>query len=337
MMKFFKILFFNSMIIGSIIAISAHSWFTGWIGLEINLLSILPLLKNHKNSFPSEATIKYFIVQTLGSSLFLFAVVTQFLLKNPFNELNPPNIVFFSTAMLLKSGAAPFHFWLPEVLSGLSWMNILLIMTWQKLAPMVFLAYQIEKYTLLFSVIIISSSMISGFQGLNQTCLRKIMAYSSINHVSWMISTLLTSTNIFYYYFIIYMIINMNIIIILNKYNIFFLNQLANIFTQKKMIKFLFITNFLSLGGLPPFLGFFPKWLTINNMVINSHYTLTSILIIFTLISLFFYLRIAFSSLTLLSSESLIIIFNKKYYMHFTTNLFTLMGLVSCSFTDSFI
>lgn len=310
---------------------------SAWIGLEINLLSLIPLLKNTKNNYPSERAIKYFISQIIASSLLIFSVII-FFNSNIFpEEFKPIETILIRTTLLLKIGAAPFHFWLPEVIRGLNWFNSLLILTWQKIAPIILLTYLIKTYILFFSSVIIISSIIRGFQGLNQTCLRKILAYSSINHVRWIISSLLNSTNICIYYFIIYCLININIIFILKKYNVFYLRQLSIIFTFNKKIKFLFILNFLSLGGLPPFLGFFPKWITIHNIVDNNHYTLTTILIISTLISLYFYLRITFSSFTIYTKESLIISLNKINFTLFLTNTFSLLGLIICRLIYSYL
>lgn len=218
---------------------------------------------------------------------------------------------------------------------GLNWPRILILITWQKIAPILILSYIVKEHILFFSIIIIVSSVIRGLQGLNQICIRKIIAYSSINHVSWIIATLISSIDIWLYYFIVYCFININIYFIFKKYRIFYINQLANILTLKKKTKFIFILNFLSLGGLPPFLGFLPKWIAINRIINNEHYFIATILIIFTLISLYFYLRITFSSLTVYSKETLIIIFNKINYFHFITNLFSLIGLIICRFIDT--
>lgn len=338
MSKFYKVLFFNSILIGTLVSVSAYSWFVAWIGLEINLLSIIPLLKIKKNKYPSERALKYFITQVIASSILLFSIIYFFRLNNSLSEaLRPTEALIISTSLLLKIGAAPFHFWLPEVLRGLTWSNVFLILTWQKIAPIVLFSYNIRSNILYFSIIIISSSIIRGLQGLNQVCLRKILAYSSINHLSWIISAILNSLNICIFYFIIYSLINLNIIIIFNKFKVFYLNQLISIFSYNKKIKFFFILNFLSLGGLPPFLGFFPKWLVINNITNTNNYTLACILIIFTLISLYFYLRITFSSYTIFTIESLIILFNKIRFFQFITNSLSLLGLIICTFTDSII
>jgi NADH-ubiquinone oxidoreductase chain 2 len=186
-------------------------------------------------------------------------------------------------------------------------------------------------YTILFSIIIIASSIIRGLQGLNQICLRKILAYSSINHVRWILSSLLNSLYIWIFYFLTYRLININIILIFKKFKIFYINQLINIINFKKKIKFLFILNFLSLGGLPPFLGFLPKWLTINRLIEHNHFTLIITLIIFTLVSLYFYLLIVFSTFTINSEKTIVYIYNKIRYFHFIINSLALLGLIICT------
>nr|WCZ71279.1 NADH dehydrogenase subunit 2 [Hylobitelus xiaoi] len=329
MKNLYKLMYFNTMLMGTLISISTLTWFTTWIGLEINLLSLMPLMKHFKNKYSSEATIKYFITQAMASSILLFSIIIFTNMKNFSMEMTTIASLLVNTSLLFKMGAAPLHFWFPEVMSGLNWEMAFIMMTWQKIAPMILLTY--TNYIPMFlSIVIIISSMVSGIQGMNYICLRKILAYSSINHVSWMISALLNSTSIWFYYFIIYCMINFNIIIIFYQYNIFFMNQMNNLFSFNKSIKFFFMLNFLSLGGLPPFLGFFPKWLTINHMVMNNFYTLAILLIIFTLISLFIYLRITFSTFTLNSEESITLTYKKTSYFLFFSNTLSLAGLILC-------
>nr|ARH54996.1 NADH dehydrogenase subunit 2 [Dorytomus tortrix] len=329
-------MFLMMMALSTMIAISSMSWFVTWIGLEINLLSIMPLMKSFKDKYATEATIKYFIIQAMASSILLLSIIMFISTSKLGIEYITAASLVMNTALLLKLGAAPFHFWFPEVISGLNWEMVFILMTWQKIAPMILLSYSTHAITFL-SIIIIFSSMVSGLQGINQTCLRKILAYSSINHVSWMIAAILNSVTVWVYYFIIYCIINTNILVILYMHKIYFINQLSMIFSKNKKIKFFFMLNFLSLGGLPPFLGFFPKWITMNFMIKNEYYTLSVILIIFTLISLYFYLRITFSSFNFNSEESLIKIFNKMSFFQFFTNLISLMGLVVCSIYTNFL
>nr|QTV20874.1 NADH dehydrogenase subunit 2 [Anoplophora horsfieldi] len=329
-MKFYKILFFLTMIIGTLIAISSYSWLSMWMGLEINLLSFIPLLKDSKNLYPTESALKYFITQSLASSILLLSIILSLNLKEFFLETFQFLSIIMNSALLTKMGAAPFHAWFPEVMEGLNWMMSLLMLTWQKIAPMILIFYNYQMSSFLLIIILISS-IFSGILGFNQISLRKIMAYSSINHISWMLASLLHNQMIWMIYFSIYSIITFNIIIILKILNIFYLNQLFNAMNFSKSIKFSFLLNFFSLGGLPPFLGFFPKWLVINNLVLNNFFFLSILLIIFTLITLYFYLRISFSSLMINSNESLIF-FKKKYnFKIFLINFISLSGLLVCT------
>nr|YP_009441591.1 NADH dehydrogenase subunit 2 [Hylastes brunneus]AOY40137.1 NADH dehydrogenase subunit 2 [Hylastes brunneus] len=291
-------MFYISLFLGTLISISSLSWLTAWIGLEMNLLSILPLMKTLKNKISTESMIKYFITQAIASNILLFSVI-MFTASTNFSNFNYISTLIslsLTSSLFLKMGAAPFHFWLPEVVSGMPWHMVLILLTWQKLAPMILLANSMNNLMFLYSVIIFSS-LIGSLLGINQTCIRKIMVYSSINHMGWMISTLLISYNTWLIYFIIYFIINLNIMVLFNKFNLFYLTQLFSIFTFNKKMKLLFMMNFFSLGGLPPFLGFLPKWITINQLINSTSYFMTIMLIFLSLISLFFYLRLSFSSL----------------------------------------
>nr|UUL71574.1 NADH dehydrogenase subunit 2 [Aromia bungii] len=328
MTQFFKLLFLSTLVMGTLVAVSSYSWLSMWMGLEINLLSIIPILSNSKSMLSSESALKYFITQAMASSILLFSII---MMMNS-NDFLPQNFnylfsMIMNSALLTKVGAAPFHIWFPEVMEGLSWMNCLIMLTWQKVAPMIILMYNSKMITFL-SLIIIISSLIGGIMGINQISLRKIMAYSSINHIGWMIAGMVSSINIWTIYFLIYSLISINIILIFNKLNIFFLKQMFSSSNPNKTMKFFLIMNFLSLGGLPPFLGFLPKWLTVNNLVINNFFFLSSCLIILTLITLFFYLRMTFTSMIMNSSES--IISNNKKTLSFPVtalNFISLSGL----------
>nr|YP_009040597.1 NADH dehydrogenase subunit 2 [Dastarcus helophoroides]AHG24991.1 NADH dehydrogenase subunit 2 [Dastarcus helophoroides] len=330
MINFYKMMFFNTMILGTLISISAYSWMSMWMGLEINLLSIIPLFKN-KSTLSSEATLKYFITQALASLILLFSIIMMMMMT----EFIPQNFNLFllmimNSSLLTKMGAAPFHFWFPEVMEGLSWINCFILLTWQKIAPMILLMYNYQMPMFLFSIIILSM-LISGIMGLNQTSLRKIMTFSSINHIGWMLSTMFNNQSIWMIYFIIYSIISLNIILIFNFLNIFYLHQLYSKMNYNISMKLFFIMNFLSLGGLPPFLGFLPKWMTINYLINENLMFLAFIMIILTLITLFYYIRITFSTLTLNSSENLMLKSKIKNFPIMMINTISLLSIIICT------
>nr|YP_004935144.1 NADH dehydrogenase subunit 2 [Kallima inachus]ADI75291.1 NADH dehydrogenase subunit 2 [Kallima inachus]AES86214.1 NADH dehydrogenase subunit 2 [Kallima inachus] len=286
-MFFLFILFFSTLI-----SISSNSWLGCWIGLEINLLSFIPLMSNPNNLLNSEASLKYFLTQSIASINFLFSILlSMMLLKNfIFNDMLS---ILINSSLLMKMGSTPFHFWFPNIMEGLSWLNCFILMTWQKISPMILLSYYMNFKFLFF--IMILNVMISTISSFNQISLRKLMAFSSINNLGWMLSALLISENMWMLYFILYSMFIFIMCFLFYIVNIFYINQLFNL-NLNFSIKFSIMINFLSLGGLPPFLGFFPKWMIINYLLLNNWFIISFIFTMTSLIMLFIYIRIIYSS-----------------------------------------
>nr|YP_010253718.1 NADH dehydrogenase subunit 2 [Cochylimorpha cultana]QTZ18140.1 NADH dehydrogenase subunit 2 [Cochylimorpha cultana] len=285
-MFFMFILFFSTMV-----SISSNSWFGCWIGLEINLLSFIPLISNSKNLLSSEASLKYFLIQSIASINFLFIILIKMLFMN--FEMNNIISMMMNSSLLMKMGSAPFHFWFPNIMEGLSWFNCFILMTWQKISPLILLSYYFFINFLI--LILILNVIIGAIGGLNQTSLRKILAFSSINNLGWMLSSIMISENLWMFYFMFYMFLNSIMCLLFFIFNTFFINQLFTMY-MNSMIKLSLLMNFLSLGGLPPFIGFFPKWMVINFMLKNKFFILTFIFIMMSLIMLLYYIRIIYSS-----------------------------------------
>lgn len=170
-------------------------------------------------------------------------------------------------------------------------------MTWQKIGPILILSYSVFHNFYLFIIRI--SIILGSLGGLNQISIRKILAFSSINHIGWILAALIFNEIIWNFYFIVYTLINFSLIFLFNNFKIFYINQLFSLFITSYLIKFIFIINFLSLGGLPPFLGFIPKWIVIQSLSSLNQFILIFIIITITLITLYFYLRISFSAFIL--------------------------------------
>lgn len=135
--------------------------------------------------------------------------------------------------------------------------------------------------------------------GINQTSLRKLIAFSSVNHLGWIMSRIINREIIWFTYFLFYCFLNFSIIYLFNNFKLFNINQTFKTFYSNKFIRISLFILLLSLGGLPPFLGFIPKWIIIELLVRNNIYFTLTIIIIFTLITLYFYLRIIYASLLL--------------------------------------
>nr|AVN67551.1 NADH dehydrogenase subunit 2 [Rhyparobia maderae] len=323
-------LFLSTLIGGLVITISSNSWLGAWMGLEINLLSFIPLITNNDNIYTSEASLKYFLIQALASSSLLFIIVSKSLMESMFSFMQSSiTTMMVIIPLMMKSGAAPLHWWFPSVMEGLSWNNCLILMTIQKIAPLFLMSYLINFNSFTITIIL-TSIVIGALGGYNQISLRKILTYSSINHLGWMMAAMSLGENFWLIYFTIYSLLTLTIISIISPMQISFINQ-TFLINSNKLLKFMLFSSLLSLGGLPPFLGFLPKWIIIQMMLINFSSTLTTLMIVISLITLYYYLRITYSSFLILSSEQSwsknIDEFNKILFFNIILSVISLTGL----------
>nr|YP_010411443.1 NADH dehydrogenase subunit 2 [Meliboeus sinae]URN73089.1 NADH dehydrogenase subunit 2 [Meliboeus sinae] len=308
MTNLFKPLFFITLISGTLITISSNSWLGMWMGLEINMLSFIALISHISNLKTSEASMKYFLTQALTSMILLTSVLMNSPTENIHNNLtdNLGQSMIINSCLLTKMGAAPFHFWFPEVMEGLSWINALVLATWQKIAPMTMISYTMNLNEKLLVISVMACMIISSIVGLNQTSIRKIMAYSSINHLGWMLLALMTNEMIWLWYLIIYSTINTFLMAGFWFWNTNQMNQMFFTMQSNPIKKTFFMLNLLSLGGIPPMIGFMPKWFTIQSLISNKLFSLTWIMIVTTLITMFFYMRLITSPITLSSNSNML-------------------------------
>nr|AML25601.1 NADH dehydrogenase subunit 2 [Staphylinidae sp. BMNH 1274668] len=313
--KYWKFLFMMMMVMSMMISISSFSWFGMWIGLEINMMSIIPLMSS-KNILNTESTMKYFITQSIAATIIITMII---MFSNYYSNIT---IMILNFALLMKLGSAPTHFWFPEVMEGQSWFMCFMLLTIQKITPFMILSYNLNS-TLFFMIIITLNMIISMMMGLNQISMRKIMTFSSINHIGWMMSSIMMNKNVWMIYMTIYILMTLNLIYILNNMKIFYFNQFFTIklnFNNKLMI----ILVFFSMMGLPPFIGFFPKWLVIQLLMLNSNFIIISIMIMLTLFTMFYYLRIMITTLMFMSYNNTNFTMNKNYWLVNSMTIFLL-------------
>uniref|UniRef100_UPI00315D4B84 NADH dehydrogenase subunit 2 n=1 Tax=Jasus edwardsii TaxID=95461 RepID=UPI00315D4B84 len=292
-----QMLFFCLLISGTFTAISSTSWFLAWIGLELNLMSFIPLISNKTNRYSSEAALKYFLIQALASAILVGAA--------PFHFWLPSIMPLLLAALLVKLGAAPFHFWLPSIMEGLNWSQAFMLMTLQKVAPMFLITHLLSDN--LSTQIILISSMLSAVTGaiggLNQTSLRKVLAFSSISHISWMLAAIYLSETTWIMYFSFYSLISFSVVVLFNHQQAYYLPQLAVQSNHSAAPSLISALSLLSLGGLPPFTGFFPKWVLIESLANAGLIWLLIILIGSALVTLYYYLRVSITSIILLTTK----------------------------------
>lgn len=281
--------------LGIIISVSSSSWYGIWLGLEINLLSFVPLISHSLNQRITEAALKYFLVQAIASNIFLLRI----LILHDYQSSIIISIA--SSSLLIKIGSAPFHFWFPEVIEGLQWLHCLILITIQKIAPLTLIRYIPIPFFFL-SLVIILSVIIGCLGGLNQTSIRKIIAFSSINHMGWILSTFLLEDNSWLVYLFMYIILTVTATITFIMLRLHHINQIFNVKLQP-ITKLAIFSSLMSLGGLPPFLGFFPKWVVIIKLANFSTFLILTVIIFTALLTLYFYLRIAFPVFTISSTH----------------------------------
>lgn len=273
----------------SLIAVRSSSWLIFWLRIEVNLLRFVPVILIRNNNQETEASIKYFLAQALGSSAIL--VFSTALWNSSSLELF---YIILVVSILLKLGSAPCHFWYPSVISSISWISCFILTTWQKLAPLCAISFfLIQKLSSTFLVFVGRvNAIIGGIIGLNQSKMRRIMAYSSIGHIGWMLR--LASINLplsTIVYFFTYCILILPLFFIFNLLNIYSTLSINKVILVGPTLIFIVSILFLSLGGLPPLTGFVPKLITIFLLMsISSVFIL--FLILGSILNLYFYLNI---------------------------------------------
>nr|AVN67916.1 NADH dehydrogenase subunit 2 [Arenivaga sp. B097] len=283
-----------TLVMGILTSISSNSWLGVWVGLEINLLSFIPLMLNMKNLLTTESSLKYFLIQAIASLSFLFMIFMKMMIENYMSFISQYFSLIVAIPFLLKSGIAPMHWWFPSVMEGLSWSNCLILMTLQKIIPMMIISYLLD-FNLISKTFILLSTIIGSIGGFNQVSIRKLLAYSSINHMGWMLSAIFMSNSIWLIYFTIYTLSISTLILILSTSKISFINQ-TSLNNSNILTKIMIFTALLSLGGLPPLLGFMPKWIIIQFLAQNNLFFMSITMIVVSLMTLFFYLQICYST-----------------------------------------
>nr|AEP94623.1 NADH dehydrogenase subunit 2 [Mimus saturninus]QXM27190.1 NADH dehydrogenase subunit II [Mimus saturninus] len=293
-----KLVFTTSLILGSTITISSNHWITAWAGLEINTLAVLPLISKSHHPRAIEAATKYFLVQAAASALILFSGMTNAWNTGQWDITQltcPTSCTILTTAIAMKLGLAPFHFWFPEVLQGCSLLTGLLLSTAMKFPPIVllFMTSQSLNSTLLTTMAILSAAL-GGWAGLNQTQTRKILAFSSISHLGWMAAIVIYSPKLALLNFYLYAMMTAAVFLTLNSIKTLKLSTLMTTWTKTPALSAMLMLTLLSLAGLPPLTGFLPKWLIIQELTKQETIPTAVAMALLSLLSLFFYLRLAY-------------------------------------------
>nr|YP_010959656.1 NADH dehydrogenase subunit 2 [Gymnothorax odishi]WNE91105.1 NADH dehydrogenase subunit 2 [Gymnothorax odishi] len=315
--------------LGTTITFASSHWLMAWMGLEINTLAIIPLMAQQHHPRAVEATTKYFLTQAAAAALMLFAATSNAWILGEWHIQQisyPLTATMIMISLGMKIGLAPTHLWLPEVLQGLDLTTGLILSTWQKLAPMI-LIYQLAPSvnTTVLLMIGLLSALIGGWGGLNQTQLRKILAYSSIAHMGWMLIVLKYSPNLMLLNLAIYIVMTSTAFLTLKTVSATSINAITMVWAKAPTVTTITMLTMLSLGGLPPLTGFMPKWMILQELTKQGLPMTATIMALAALLSLFFYLRLCYS-MTLTCGPNMIV--NKSPW-RFKTTVMTPLPLMA--------
>nr|ANQ33977.1 NADH dehydrogenase subunit 2 [Tringa semipalmata inornata]ANQ33979.1 NADH dehydrogenase subunit 2 [Tringa semipalmata inornata] len=303
-----KLIFYLSLFLGTTITISSNHWMMAWTGLEINTLAIIPLISKSHHPRAIEAAIKYFLVQAAASALVLFSstINAWFTGQWDITQLtHPTSCLLLTTAIAMKLGLVPFHFWFPEVLQGSTLPTALLLSTMMKFPPITILFLTSNSLNpVLLTIMAIASAGLGGWMGLNQTQIRKILAFSSIAHLGWMAIIIIYNPKLTLLTFYLYSLMTATVFLSLNTIKALKLSTMMTSWTKTPMLNATLMLTLLSLAGLPPLTGFLPKWLIIQELTKQEMTTAATIIAMLSLLGLFFYLRLAYYSTITLPPNS---------------------------------
>nr|ATC73046.1 NADH dehydrogenase subunit 2 [Cuerna sp. EMHAU-2015-Zz052311] len=282
-----KLVYYTTMIIGVMVCICSNNWMMMWAGLEISLMSFLPIMST-KNSYNSESMMKYFIIQGTSSSLLILGIMFMLMMI----ELSNYIIII---SIMLKIGMAPFHNWVLSVVEGLNYECIFILLTLMKISPLMIISYM----NLMLWIPIIISLVVGAALGVNQNSMRKILGYSSIYNLGFTCSCI-SEVSLWLIYMMIYSFMLICIIFYINKLNVYYFNQIMlNEFDLKMKISFWLMM--LSFGGIPPMLGFLSKLMLFEFMIILNQMIILMFMIVSSLVVMFYYIRSTYTSIMMSS------------------------------------
>nr|ACP39888.1 NADH dehydrogenase subunit 2 [Etheostoma caeruleum] len=294
--------------LGTTITFASSHWLLAWMGLEMNTLAIIPLMAQHHHPRAVEATTKYFLTQATAAAMLLFASTTNAWLTGQWDiqqMTHPLPTTLIIMALALKIGLAPVHSWLPEVLQGLDLTTGLILSTWQKLAPFALLLQIQPTNSTILIAFGLASTLVGGWGGLNQTQLRKILAYSSIAHLGWMIIVLQFSPSLTLLTLLTYFVMTLSTFLVFKLSKSTSINMLATSWAKAPALTALTPLVLLSLGGLPPLTGFMPKWLILQELAKQDLAPTATLAAMSALLSLYFYLRLSYAMALTMSPNNL--------------------------------
>ena len=304
--------FYFLLLVSIIISIRFNSRFIIWLRLEINMLRFLPIISSGLN-IELENSVKYFLIQRWASIIFL---ISYFFCSYFINSIR----ILLILSIFIKLGISPFHTWFISILKTCSLYILMLLSSLQKIIPLiilnnVFFFFRIFYFCIIITIIflvIILSSVIN---------INKLLALSSLGNILWLISSNLLSLKLMILFLTIYVFLLMGIYLF---YNSFYYNLFIQINRINFFDKIIIVLLFISLGGMPPLLGFLRKFLILKIIFIYENLILFLIIIFSSLVLLYHYMSRIYFFITFMPSLKT----NFSTNNYFITKYFYLISVI---------
>ena len=312
-----------SAVIGMFLMVSSNDLIGLYLGIELQSLSLYVLASIDRGSEKStEAGVKYFVLGALSSGLFLYgcSLLYGFSGSTNYYEISEVfkqdtsipilfGIIFIIIGLAFKISAVPFHMWSPDVYQG----SPTSVTSFFALAPKIaglgaiirilYICFGeiYEEWKSIIIFISVASMLLGAFAAIGQSNLKRLMAYSSISHIGYVLAALtvgnrdgVISAISYLNIYIIMMISSFACILFFKRKNVYFENiyDLSGLSKNHPVISFCFATTLFSLAGIPPLAGFFAKFYVFKSVIEANMIYLAIIGLIASVISAFYYLRI---------------------------------------------
>lgn len=317
--EFFVLSLFS--MLGMMILISSRNFLSMYLGLELLVLPLYALIVMVKDeSKYAEAAIKYFVIGSMGAGILLYGIsfvygaTGSFEFAGVMTAKTAPltlqlGLLFVVAGIALEFAAVPFHMWLPDVYEGSPTAVTMLIGTLPKIAVFV-ITYRLlteafgnldMQWMHLLLALGMLSIAIGNVLAIAQDNIKRMLAYSTIGHIGFILLGLFTAPSAGYiatvYYVLVYVFMvlaSFGIIIAVSKqgFEAEYISDYSGLAKRKPWLAFMMLLVMLSMAGVPPLLGFYAKFLILQNVVTAGYPLLAIAALVFTVIGSFYYLRV---------------------------------------------
>jgi len=310
--------------LGMSILVSAHNFLTIYLGLELLSLSLYAMVVIQRDSsIASEAAMKYFVLGAIASGMLLYGMSIIYGITGTLDlagmtaniSVQTPGIllsfglVFIIVGIAFKLGAVPFHMWVPDVYQGAPTAVTLFIGSAPKIAAFAMLMrllvdglYDLHpQWEGILIILAVLSMAIGNLLAIAQTNIKRMLAYSTISHVGFLILGVLTGTqsgfaaSMFYTLaYVIMALAGFGIVMLLSRkgFEAENLDDYKGLNERSPWYAFLMLSVMFSMAGVPPFLGFWAKLVVLEQVIAANMVWLAIVGVVFSVIGAFYYLRI---------------------------------------------